>query len=294
MESMGDAILKAGALIEALAYIQAFDEKIVVVKLGGSCMEDKAARRMMLTDVAFMSAVGIRPVLVHGGGPAINDAMKKAGLTPRFVRGMRYTDEATLDIAEDVLVNQINRDVVEILQDLGETPLALHSRTSCAVFAERMWLEEGGEKTDIGLVGKTTRINGPLLQALCASEVIPVIAPIAQAETGGGRFNVNADVVAGDIAAALKAEKLVMLSDTHGIRLNPDDPNSLARNVTGAQIRDLIAKGVITKGMLPKVEACLTAIGAGVKKAHIIDGGVPHAIMLEIYTDRGVGTEIRA
>jgi acetylglutamate kinase len=290
---MDDAIGKAGALIEALAYIQAFDEKIVVVKLGGSCMEDKAARRLMLTDVAFMSAVGIRPVLVHGGGPAINEAMKKAGLTPRFVRGMRYTDEATLAIAEEVLVNQINADIVAILGELGEYPLALHSRSSCAVHAERMWLEEGGERHDIGLVGRTTWVNAPLIQALCASEVIPVIAPIALAADGkGGRFNVNADVVAGDIAAALKAEKLVMLSDTHGIRRVPDDPSSLARTLTEKDIRDLIAAGVITKGMLPKVEACLTALAGGVKKAHIIDGGIPHSIMLEIYTDRGVGTEI--
>lgn len=290
---MDDAIGKAGALIEALAYIQAFDEKIVVVKLGGSCMEDKAARRLMLTDVAFMSAVGIRPVLVHGGGPAINEAMKKAGLTPRFVRGMRYTDEATLAIAEEVLVNQINADIVAILGELGEYPLALHSRSSCAVHAERMWLEEGGERHDIGLVGRTTWVNAPLIQALCASEVIPVIAPIALAADGkGGRFNVNADVVAGDIAAALKAEKLVMLSDTHGIRRVPDDPSSLARTLTEKDIKDLIAAGVITKGMLPKVEACLTALAGGVKKAHIIDGGIPHSIMLEIYTDRGVGTEI--
>jgi acetylglutamate kinase len=279
-------------LIEALSYIQDLDEKIVVVKLGGSCMEDAEARRGMLTDVAFMSAVGIRPVLVHGGGPAINEAMKQAGLTPQFVRGMRYTDEKTLEIAEDVLVNRINRDLVETLVELGENPLALHSRASCAVFAERMYLEEDGRRDDIGLVGRTAWVNAELLKALCASEVIPVIAPIARAVGGAGRFNVNADVVAGDIAAALRAEKLVMLSDTHGIRLNPEDAESLARSLTEGEIRELIARGVITKGMLPKVEACLTAIGAGVKKAHIIDGGIPHAILLEIYTHRGVGTEI--
>lgn len=283
---------KATALIEALAYIQAFDEKIVVVKLGGSCMEDPVQRRSMLTDVAFMSAVGIRPVLVHGGGPAIDAAMKKAGLEPKKVRGMRYTDERTLDIAEEVLVNVINRDIVDILRDLGEDPLPLHSRTSCAVFAERMWLEDAGEKVDIGLVGRTAWVNAPLLRALCAGEVIPVIAPIARAAEGPGRFNVNADVVAGDIAAALRAEKLVMLSDTHGIRLRPDDPGSLARNVHEGQIRELIASGVITKGMLPKVESCLTALAAGVKKAHIVDGGIPHAILLEIYTEAGIGTEI--
>jgi acetylglutamate kinase len=290
---MGDAIVKAEALIEALPYIQAFDEKVVVVKLGGSCMEDPVARRRMLTDVAFMSAVGIRPVLVHGGGPAIDAAMKRAGLEPRKVRGMRYTDEPTLDIAEDVLVNQINADVVNILRELGENPLGLHSRSSCVVFAEKMLVQEGGETVDVGLVGRCVHVNAPLLHALCAAEVIPVIAPIARAVQGAGRFNVNADVVAGDIAAALKAEKLVMLSDTHGIRLNPSDPDSLATSLTEEQIRRLIAEGVITKGMLPKVEACLTALAAGVKKAHIIDGGIPHSLMLEVYTHRGVGTEIR-
>jgi len=293
MQKMDEAIGKAGALIEALAYIQAFDEKIVVVKLGGSCMEDPEARRGMLTDVAFMSAVGIRPVLVHGGGPAIDAAMKQAGLTPKKVRGLRYTDEATLDIAENVLVNGINADIVKVLRELGENPLGLHSQGSCVVFAEQKFPMEGGERIDIGLVGRTTWVNAELLRALCASEVIPVIAPIARSAKGGGRFNVNADEVAGDIAAAMKAEKLVMLSDTHGIRLDPENTDSLASTLTEAQIKDLIAKGVITRGMLPKVEACLTALAGGVGKAHIIDGGIPHSLLLEIYTHRGVGTEIR-
>jgi acetylglutamate kinase len=292
METMDRYIPKAQALIEALKYIQLFDEKIVVVKLGGSCMEDRTARRSMLTDVAFMSAVGIRPVLVHGGGPAINEAMKKAGLTPNFVRGLRFTDERTLDIAEDVLVNQINSDIVDILREVGEDPLPLHSQGSCAVFAERKTPVIGGEPTDIGLVGRTVSVNADLIRAACASEMIPVIAPVARAIKGPGRFNVNADEVAGDLAAALRPAKLVMLSDTHGVRRNPADPASLARTLTESEIREMIASGAIDKGMLPKVEACLAALAAGVSKTHIIDGGIPHALLLEIYTDAGVGTEI--
>jgi len=288
-------VKKADALIEALGYIQRFNEKIVVVKLGGSFMDNDDEFRKVLTDIVFLQAVGMRPVVVHGGGKAITAAMEKAGLTAQFVMGRRYTDERTLAIAEHVLCNDINAFIVNTLNAFGGKAMPLHSLTSTALFAEKMYLsaEENGEKRriDIGQVGQVTWVNAPLLTALATADFIPVIAPIAR-DGAGEKLNVNADTAAGAVAAALKAEKLVLVSDTHGIRRKKDDPNSLLRSITKAQIQELIGLKEISEGMLPKVESCITALDGGVKKAHIIDGRFPHSILLEIYSDSGVGTEI--
>jgi len=283
---------KASALIEALGYIQRFNEKIVVVKVGGSFMDNDDEFRKVLTDVVFLQAVGMRPIVVHGGGKAITDAMKNAGLQAQFVQGRRYTDERTLAIAEHVLCNEINKFIVDTINSLGGKAMPLHSLSSNALFAEKMFLTgENGGKIDIGQVGQVTWVNGQLLQALTQADFIPVIAPIAR-DSAGSKLNVNADTAAGFVAAATKAEKMVLVSDTHGIRSKKDDAASLMRSVTKSQIQDLIARKEIGEGMLPKVESCIIALDAGVKKAHIIDGRFPHSLLLEIYSDQGVGTEI--
>ena len=289
---MDKAIAKADALIEALEYIRQFKGKIVVVKLGGSLMEHDTSQRQLLTDVVFMATVGMRPILVHGGGKRISAAMKAAGIEPEFVQGQRYTDERTLAIAEDVLANDINQAIVATISDLGMVAMGLHSLSSCALFGEKMHLAgPEGRQLDVGLVGKVTQVNGELLRSLCEAGTIPVIAPIAR-DRAGAKLNVNADIAAGTVAAVVQAEKLVMMSDTHGIFADQNDPGSQLSRLNEKQVRQLIDDGTISGGMLPKVEACLTALHAGVGRAHIINGNFVHSLLLEIYTDKGVGTLI--
>ena len=285
------AINKAAALVEAHGYIREFAGRTVVIKIGGSIMDQPDALASLVHDVCFMSSVGMRPVLVHGGGKAINAAMAQAGLEPQFVQGRRYTDERTLAIAEHVLVNQINRQIIELARTHGTQAMGLHSLASCVVFGRRLRLDgEGGRKIDIGLVGEVASVNSELLEAVLAGGIVPVIAPIAR-DPAGGKLNINADSVAGHVAAATAAEKLVLVSDIHGIRLS-DDEDDLATHLTRDEINQLIDSGVISDGMLPKVQASLTALAGGVRKAHIIDGRVPHALLLEVYTEQGIGTEI--
>jgi len=289
---MNDAIEKAQALIEALGYIQRFHDRVVVVKIGGSIMDDEAALTNLLNDIVFMNYVGMQPILVHGGGKAINEAMEKAGLQPQWVQGRRYTDDRTLAIAEQVLCNQINRFIVNFIQTQGCEAMGLHSLSSTVLFAEKTYLQgPEGRRIDLGHVGDVRTVNSRLLQLLVQADSIPCIATIAR-DPAGGKLNVNADTAAGAVAAAMKAEKLVVVSDTHGIRTKAEDPESLARHLTISQIDELVQTGVISSGMLPKVEACVLALKAGVTKTHIIDGRIPHALLLEIYTEAGIGTEI--
>jgi len=287
-----EAIAKAGALIEAMEYIRRFRGRIVVVKLGGSVLEDTALQKKLLTDIAFMATVGIQPIIVHGGGKAITKAMKEAGLEPVWVQGRRYTDQRTLNIAEHTLVHKVNTPICEILTDLGCQPMALHSLSSCVLFAEPLRLAgENGRKLDVGLVGQIVEINAPLLITLCADGTVPVIASVAK-DKAGGKLNVNADSAAGKVAAAVVAEKLVVVSDTHGILTDLNDPESRISTANETKIKDMIDANIITDAMLPKVDACITALDAGVKKAHIIDGRIQHSLLLEIYTDLGIGTQI--
>lgn len=289
---MEEAIAKAGALIEAMEYIRQFRGKIVVVKLGGSILDDTALQKELLTDIAFMSTVGMRPIIVHGGGKAITRAMNQAGIEATWVQGRRYTDQRTITIVEHTLVHKINTPICEMLEELGCEPMGLHSLSSCVLFAEMLRLDgENGRKLDLGLVGKVVNINGQLLKKLCADGTIPVIASVAK-DKSGGKLNVNADSAAGKVAAEVKAEKLVVVSDTHGIRKDINDPESWVSSLDENQIKEMIDDGIITDAMFPKVEACLTALEAGVKKAHIIDGRIPHSLLLEIYTDKGIGTQI--
>jgi len=289
---MEKAIAKAGALIEAMEYIRRFRERIVVVKLGGSILDDTSLQKKLLTDIAFMATVGMRPIIVHGGGKAITRAMNEAGLEPVWVQGRRYTDKRTLTIAEHTLVHKINTPLCEMLTEIGCEPMGLHSLGSCALFAETLRLAgEDGRKLDVGLVGKVTNVNGQLLRKLCADGTIPVIASVAKDKTGG-KLNVNADSAAGMVAAEVVAEKLVVVSDTHGIRTDINDPESWISSLNEERIKEMIDAGIITDAMFPKVEACITALDAGVSKAHIIDGRIPHSLLLEIYTDKGIGTQI--
>ena len=288
---MQEAIAKAETLVEALDYIQQFADKIVVVKMGGSVMDDDEAMADILTDVVFMNAVGMRPVIVHGGGKAISNAMKNAGFEVQFIQGRRYTDQRTLAIVEHVLCNEINRQICTTIEALGCSAMGLHTLASSVLFGEKLFLEEDNLKIDLGLVGQVTGVNAKLLQLLCQADTIPVIAPLAR-DKAGGKLNCNADTAAGEVAAALKAEKLVVVSDTHGIRSDPKNPNTRISETSEAGIREMIKSGVINSGMLPKVEACLRALDGGVKRAHIIDGRLSHSLLLEIYTEAGVGTLI--
>ncbi len=288
---MNDAIRKAEVLIEALSYIRTFRDRLTVIKLGGSAMEDPDALRATLQDVVFMETVGMRPVLVHGGGKPIDRAMAAAGLMPRKVHGRRYTDDATLEIVVRVLRDEINAGVVAQIRELGGRAVGLHTGPLQCLFGERLALPgEDGQPIDLGRVGRVTRVDRPLIEDFCKAGVVPVIPSLALGADGGW-LNVNADTAAA-AAANLRAEKLVFLSDTPGVLRDRRDETSLVTSLDAAGVRDLIARGIIDAGMIPKVEACLDSLRAGVKKTHMIDGRLRHSLLLEIYTDCGVGTEI--
>lgn len=291
---MDDAIRKAETLIEALSYIRRFHHRLTVIKLGGSAMEDPDALTATLQDVVFMATVGLRPVLVHGGGKPIDRAMAAAGLVPRKVQGRRYTDPATLDIVVRVLIDDINAGIVAQIRELGGRAVGLHRPPLPVLFGERLTLPgDNGRPIDLGHVGTVTRVDTELIESFCAGRVVPVIPSLALEGLEGDRWlNVNADTAAAAVAEQLGAEKLVFLSDTPGLLMDRRDPSTLVSHLDAGGCRDLIAEGVIDAGMIPKVEACLDALRGGVKKTHMIDGRLRHSLLLEIYTDRGVGTEI--
>jgi len=289
---MLEAIRKATVLIEALGWIQRFRSKYVVVKLGGSTLDQPEAVDSLLTDVVFMASVGMRPVIVHGGGKAISAAMKVAGIVPRFVEGRRFTDSDTLKIASDVLVQNISASIVDSLRAKGATATALHFQSENALIAEKLELKDAaGEPIDLGYVGNVIKVDRDLLIRICSTGTIPVIPCIAL-DCNGHRFNVNADTAAAAVARELNVEKLIFLSDIPGILTDVNDPNSRLSHVNAEQVRELIRNGTIAGGMVPKVEAALDALDAGVRKVHIVDAAMPHSVLLEIYSKTGVGTEI--
>jgi acetylglutamate kinase len=289
---MDDAIRKADVLIEALSYIRTFRDKLTVIKLGGSAVEDPDALRATLQDVVFMATVGLRPVLVHGGGKAIDREMAAAGLATRKVQGRRYTDDATLAIVVRVLLQEINADLERQIRELGGRAVGSHLGSLQYLRGQRMTLAgANGQAIDLGRVGQVTQVDVPLIRDFCAGGVVPVIPSLA-ADADGAWLNVNADTAAAAVAAQLGAEKLVVLTDTPGILRSRQDEASLIRSLDAADCEELIQQGVIDAGMIPKVEACLEGLRGGVRKTHIIDGRLRHSLLLEIYTDRGVGTEI--
>ena len=292
--AMEEAIRKARVLIEAMSWIQRFRGRYVVVKLGGSTLDDQQSVDSLLTDVVFMATVGMRPVIVHGGGKAISAAMSTAGIEPRFVAGRRYTDNKTLQIASRVLVEEICQSIVDRINHNGARSIGLHYGTENVLTAEKLTLpDESGHPIDLGHVGTVTDVDVDTLKRVCSTGTIPVIPCIALSQHGH-RLNVNADTAAAAVARALSAEKLVFLSDIPGILTDIRNPASRLSHVTGGQVRAMIADGIIAGGMVPKVEAALDALDAGVRKVHIVDASMPHSVLLEIYSDTGVGTEIVA
>ena len=285
---MDEATAKAAVLIEALPYIRRFRGCIVVVKLGGSFIDVPEDLQAVCTDIAFMRAVGIQPVVVHGGGKAINRAMQEAGLKPKFADGLRYTGPEELRIVEDVLATDINAQIVRLLEAAGARAEGLTSKGRGALAAEPL---PEKDRRRLGLVGRIARVDALLLRGLCDLGTIPVLSPLGIA-ADGQKYNCNADEAASAVAQALQAEKLVNVSDTHGIRMSADDPDSLLSHLSETEAERLLAAGQIAGGMIPKVRSLLDALKGGVKKAHIVSGRVPHALLLEIYTDKGVGTEI--
>ena len=289
---MEEAILKADVLIEALTWIRQFRGKVTVIKLGGSVMEDERAMGHLLTDIVFMETVGMRPVVVHGGGAAISRAMNAAGLVPRFVQGRRYTDDATLAIVERVLAGEVNEQIAEGIKFAGGKAQPLNFRTTNVLVGEPLRLEgPDGQPTDLGHVGKVTAVDRAGIEHLCYQGIVPVI-PSMCITPEGQKLNVNADTAATAVARTLQAEKLVYLSDVNGVRRNKQDPDSLVHSLTAAEAKRLIADGSIESGMIPKVQACLETLDHGVRKVHIIDGRLRHSLLLEVYTSKGVGTEI--
>lgn len=284
---MEEMIRKADVLIEALPYIQSFYDKTIVIKYGGAAMTDIAIRRNVLEDIVFLSYVGMRPILVHGGGPYISKRIEDLGKEVKFVRGFRVTDEETMEVVEDEL-SKVNRDIVREIISLGGSAISLSGKEDHLIEVKKH-ADIDGE--DIGFVGDITKINGDVIQKMITSDIIPVISPIGIGKDGF-TYNVNADQASAEIARSLGALKLVLLTNVRGIMKNQADPESLIPHFSVPEIDDFIEKKIISGGMIPKVKACARALERGVKKTHIIDGKIPHGLLLEIFTDKGIGTEI--
>jgi acetylglutamate kinase len=272
-------------LSEALPYIQGFVGKTIVVKYGGAAMKDSTLKAQVISDIVFMACVGIRPVVVHGGGPEINHWLGKLGIEPQFINGLRVTDADTMDVVEMVLVGRVNKELVSLINQAGGSAVGVCGKDANLILAR----PEGSE--DIGFVGEVTSINEDLIATLADNGYIPVVSTVATDENGQA-FNINADTVAGEIAAALAAEKLILLTDTPGIMQDFHDPSSLIHQMDINEARELVKSGVVSGGMIPKVSCCVRSLAQGVRAAHVIDGRVPHALLLEIFTDAGIGSMI--
>jgi len=287
-----EAAEKARILAEALPYIQRFHGKTIVVKFGGNAMTDEVLKSSFARDVVLLKLVGMNPVVVHGGGPQIEQLLAKLGKKGEFVQGMRVTDAETMDVVEMVLGGQVNKEVVELINQAGGKAVGLTGQDGAFIHARKMTLPPSKENgtVDLGQVGEVESIDPAVIKALEAGGFIPVVAPIGTGRDGT-TYNINADLVAGKLAEILRAEKLVVLTNTPGVL---DKNGKLLTGLTPKKIDDLVAKGVISGGMLPKIGSALDAARSGVKSVHIIDGRVPHAVLLEVLTDQGVGTLIRS
>jgi acetylglutamate kinase len=294
-QAIEDAKTKADTLIEAMKWIRQHRGKMTVIKIGGSLLEDEAAMTHLLLDTVFMESVGMQPVIVHGGGKAISDAMVTAGIEPRFVQGRRYTDSASLNIVKRVLGKEICEQLVQQINDYeGQAaPLGVCFNSN-VLFGEKLALtDEHGIEVDMGWVGTITRVETAPIRKLCEQGIIPIIPSVALMDDGTGQaLNVNADTAATAVAKELYAEKLVYVSEVNGLRTDPDDPNSMIDSITAEQARQMLASGVIVGGMIPKIQACLETLERGVNQIHIINGRLRHALLLEIFTSMGIGTEI--
>ncbi len=294
MEHLQSSMERADILLEALPYIRRFYNKTIVIKYGGHAMVDEDLKDKFAQDVVMMKYIGINPVVVHGGGPQIGSFLKKLGKESKFIQGMRVTDQETMDIVEMVLVGMVNKEIVGLINRHGGKAVGLSGKDGNLIEAEKYYLNDEkarntpSEIIDIGLVGKVKTVNAELIVSLGQNNFIPVIAPTGMGENGE-TYNINADIVAGEVAAALKAEKLLLLTDVAGVL---DADKKLIQTMTNQDALNLIDDGTVEGGMFPKVKCCLKALRGGVKKAHIIDGRLKHAILLEVFTDKGIGTEI--
>ena len=282
---MDEAIKKAEVLIEALPYIKRFHKKIVVIKYGGSILGEEKIRRGILEDIVFLNFMGLRPVLVHGGGPNISDRMRVSGKKTEFIDGMRVTDEETLLVVEEEL-QKLNDIILKEISDLGANAVGLNGKNNSLIQAEKK-----EAPIDLGLVGHIVNINSQVVLEELQKDRVPVILPMGIGKDNK-TYNVNADEAAANISASLKAEKMVLLTNVKGIMRNSEDTNSFISTITIAEVGALIGDKVIQQGMIPKVNACINALDKGVKKTHIVDARIPHGLLLEIFTDKGVGTEI--
>lgn len=289
---MQTLINKAATLIEALPYIQSLAGKTVVIKYGGNAMVNDELKSSVMDDIALLKCVGINPVLVHGGGPDISNMLKNLSIESHFVNGLRYTDSKTMAVAQMVLIGKTNKEVVSYLGQKGVKAIGICGIDGHLIECEKMTEDASGNPIDVGFVGKIKSINTKVISTLANDEYIPVVAPIGVGSDGES-YNINADTVAAEIAVALKAEKLITLTDVEGVKtVGEDGQDHVIPVLTEEDIHNMIASGVITGGMIPKVEGCLDTIRRGVGRAHIIDGRVPHSILLEIFTGKGIGTMI--
>jgi acetylglutamate kinase len=284
---MQEIIQKADVLLEALPYVQRFRSSIFVVKYGGSFMDspDPRIRSGVASDIVFLEAVGINPIVVHGGGKAITKAMEKAGRKPQFVQGMRVTDEESMEIVEDVIANVINRDIVEMIQKLGGKARGFSGKE---VFKCRKLLSDG---VDLGYVGEVTGVNVEKVRKCLYAQVTPIISPIGVGDDGHA-YNINADKAAAKLAMAIGARRLVFMSDVPGLMRDPKNPETLISSLKLTEAVELKRQGVVDKGMIPKVDSAVEAVQSGVRRVHFVDGRIAHSILLEIFTDKGIGTEI--
>jgi len=282
-----EAATRVRILSEALPYIQHFAGRTVVIKYGGAAMKDSSLKDKVIRDIVFMASVGVRPVVVHGGGPEINTWLDKLGIEAKFKDGLRVTDGPTMDVVEMVLVGRVNKELVSLINQAGGQAVGLCGKDGNLVTARQI------SNKDIGFVGEVSSVNARLVESLGKSGYIPVISSVA-ADESGQAYNINADTFAGEVAAALGAEKLILLTDTRGILRDYKDPSTLITKLDIQQARDLIKEGVVAGGMIPKVNCCVRSLAQGVRATHIIDGRLPHALLLEVFSDLGIGSMIVA
>lgn len=284
-------IERAEILIEALPYIKEFSGKTVVIKYGGNAMVNEEIKEQVMQDIVLMKYVGINPVIVHGGGPAINAMLEKIGKKSEFKFGNRVTDGETMEIVEMVLAGNVNKDIVSRINLHGGKAVGITGKDANLIVAEKKYIDNDGEKVDIGYVGKIKKINPEIINMLKGEGFIPVVSTIGTDEAGN-TYNINADYVAGEIAAALKADKFIFMTDIRGLLRDVSDSETLMSEINYSELQDFIDDGTISGGMLPKISACMTAVEKGAERVHIIDGRVKHAILLELFTDEGIGTMI--
>ncbi|NLN40685.1 MAG: acetylglutamate kinase [Clostridiales bacterium] len=285
---MNTLIYKANILVEALPYIQKLRGKTVVIKYGGNAMVDEDISKTIMQDITLLKYVGVNPVVVHGGGPKISQTLETMNIKSEFYNGLRITNKDAIDVVQMVLAGSINKDIVAQINCLGGKAIGLCGKDGNLILAEK---KKNIENVDLGYVGEIKKINSKMIELLAEDEYIPVIAPIGT-DSKGQSYNINADTAAGEIAAALKAEKLIFLTDIDGIYLDPKNPDSLLSVVSIPEIYELMDKGIISGGMIPKVLGCIKALQQGVNRTHILNGTIPHPILLEIFTDKGIGTMV--